>query len=492
MGATVRVSQLYGLTGNQGTFDFIDVDVERDTPLFIDPAVLATINSPWASECTSGIQTYFQAVLDRILAGDEAGAMNLLSYLGEDNSTHLGFSSTSHGSGLGVGLAAKFYEELSTSTAVKSGLITDIEDTALLVEGVREDRISDVVTNVIRRQLVEYTQAVSDFYGIPLEPNLAVGPYWNGAKSKWEQRTADLPLTVSGPLLLVPKAIVRRVLFHDPSQYYRHYVLEYFRAQELDQRSPLVYSLKSGALRVRKGDVEDKYREKHDARPDNPGVEKRVNVDGTLQNPDLLRRFKEDKAADPPAAPEHEVIAEATGSQEPDLDALLAAVTSIVAGKSGAYAYERAVEALLAALMYPRLVNPIRQEKIHSGRKIIDISFTNMATEGFFHWLSLHYPAANIFVECKNYVRPLVNPEFDQIAGRFSPSRGRFGVLVYRSFDDKQKILESLRDTAADDRGWVIALDDKDLAELVDEAKVVGHCTDLGGLLHDRFKALIN
>lgn len=102
------MSELFGLVGTQGTFDFVDVDVEGDTPLFIDPAVLARIGSPWANDCTSAIQGYFQTVLDRIVAGDQAGAKRLLSYLGEDNSTHLGYSNVSRGSGLGRGLAGRF------------------------------------------------------------------------------------------------------------------------------------------------------------------------------------------------------------------------------------------------------------------------------------------------------------------------------------------------------------------------------------------------
>ncbi|MEO7260202.1 MAG: hypothetical protein ABI047_02915 [Jatrophihabitantaceae bacterium] len=487
----MRVSQVFGLTGSQGTFEFIDVDVEKDTQLFIDPAVLANLHSSWADSCTAAVQSFFQEVLDRIIAGDAKGAKQLMSYLGEENATHLGFSSISRGSGVGDGLAERFYDELSTSTAVATGLVKDLEDTALLIEGVREDRISDVTTNIIRRQLIEFTQDTARYHGIPMQAGVAVGPYWDTASKQWKPETFELPVTAHGPLILVPKAIVRRSLFFNPGQYYRHYVLEFFKYKELnDAKSPLVYLLKSGQRRVNKADVEAKYRKKH--RTNVPGIEKRVNVDGTQQNPDLLGEYKTAKLQHPPTPQPHTIISEATATSGPNLEALLAAVINLEAGPENATKYERAIEALLSALLYPDLVNPIRQENIHQGRKRIDISFTNCGEEsGFFYWLAMHYPAANILAECKNYGRPLANPEYDQIAGRFSPSRGKVGLLIYREIENKQKVLDSCHDTAADDRGFVIALDDEDLKALVQESKTTGSCSAIGGLLHSRFKDLI-
>ncbi|MGY2079717.1 hypothetical protein [Modestobacter sp. SYSU DS0657] len=486
----MRVSQLYKLNGSQGTFEFVDVDVDGDVPLFIDPAAIAQLKSPWGDACTAAVQTFFQQVLDRVVAKDSEGAMALMDYLGEDNATHLGFSSTSRGSGVGYGLSERFFEELSTSKAVATGLVKDLEDTALLIEGVREDRISDVTTNIIRRQLIEFTQDTATYHGIPMQPGVAVGPYWDAATRQWRQQAFTLPVTQHGPLILVPKAIVRRSLFFNPSEYYRHYVLELFKYKELNNaESPLVYLLKSGQRKVNKSDVERKYRAKHQG---DPGVEKRINVDGTQQQPDLLGKYKSDKLKNPPTPPSHKEVADATATSTPDYGALLEAVLTLKPGPTDATKYERAVESLLAALLYPDLVNPIRQEKIHEDRKRIDISFTNAGAEGgFFYWVAMHYPAANVVAECKNYDRPIANPEFDQIAGRFSPSRGKVGLLVYRHYEDKKKVLASCHDTAADDRGFVLALDDADLEGLVDEMKTTGTCTAIGGLLHKRFKELI-
>ncbi len=253
---------------------------------------------------------------------------------------------------------------------------------------------------------------------------------------------------------------MRLKMEYDPNEYYRHYILEYLRDVELSANSELVQLLKDKRRRVTKKSLQEKY-----------GTGKEVIVRETLKHPELLGRYRSDKQthARPPLS--HEEIAELSGAEEPDFDALLQAVRAVAPGAEGASAYHRAIENLLSPLFYPSLVNPRREFPIHQGRKRIDIQFTNAATSGFFLWLAKHQKAAAAYVpvECKNYVRELGNPEFDQLAGRFSPNRGRFGLLVYRGYEDKERYWDSCRDTARDDRGFIVPLDDEDLERLVQE-----------------------
>lgn len=163
--------------------------------------------------------------------------------------------------------------------------------------------------------------------------------------------------------------------------------------------------------------------------------------------------------------------ADVEGTDPPDWDNLLARVEKVNAGRAEADDYEKAIEPLLTALFYPALTNPQPEREIHEGRKRIDITYTNVATEGFFSWLAAHYAAAHVFVECKNYQGEIGNPELDQLSGRFSPSRGQCGLLVCRSFDNKPLFETRCKDTAQDRRGFIIALDDSDLRELIRFAK---------------------
>ena len=93
----------------------------------------------------------------------------------------------------------------------------------------------------------------------------------------------------------------------------------------------------------------------------------------------------------------------------------------------------------------------------------------NGARDGIFHELHevRHIPCSFVPIECKNYGSDVANPELDQIAGRFSPIRGKFGILCCRRFQDRATFIERCRDTLREERGLVIPLDDDTIFELL-------------------------
>lgn len=474
------MSRYFKLGRTQPTLDFVDVDYSGDTGLFISPKALAGLPSDWGDACVSLVQSFFGTVLSHIKAGRHGEAERLLKALREPNETHLGLSvGKSKGRALGDSSAHDVWRALSNSQAATSGLIRDLEDTVLLIPGIGVDVISDMTTNIIRGPLIEYTQQMAAHYKIKLRPGIPSGPQWNPTKKDWYEDFVDLPMTPEGKLLLVPKAIVRRHLAYSLTEYYRFHVLTHLQDVELRANSQLVQITKKTKERyVTKKDVEEKY-----------GRSKKMVSDVTIQNPSLLEEYKR-KANDRPYLPlDHGDIAATEGTAKPDWDELLKAVLAIPTGQADAKGYETAIEALFTALFYPDLTNPVAQSRIHDGRKIIDIDYTNMAKGGFFSWLAKHYPSGRIFVECKNYGGKVANPEMDQLARRFSPSRGQVGLLVCRSFSDKARFAAGCRDTAKDGGGYIIALDDDDLKALVHDRKT-NEEFQAWTLLNQRFRAL--
>ncbi len=476
----MRVSEHFRLGHGQDALDFVDVDVIGDDPLFIDPHALRTLRTPWTNECVTLIQDFFTTVLEAIRAGDHVKARLLLRQLREPNETHLGMSQgRSRGRALGPQSSRNVWDALLQSEAVQSGLLEDLEDTILMIEGISYDIVSDIATNVIRQPLIQFTQAQCDRHGISTQ-SVGSGPMWDPARHEWFQEYVRLPMTPAGKLLLVPKIIVRKVFEYRHDEYFRHYILDFLMEQEMASNSQMVYLLKDGTPRVNKKDLITKY-----------GRGKQMAVQITKAHPEILDRYRRAKRRGAGRSLDHDELAgQMPGAAVPDWDALLQAVTDVQPGTAGADAYHRAVEALLKALFHPDLVWPEREVRIHDGRKRIDLTFSNQAQRGFFSWVAQHHPAMYLIIECKNYSGDPGNPELDQLAGRFSPSRGQVGFLMCRSFKDKALFLQRCRDTANDQRGFILAFDDADLTAMVD-ARRRGELVTLHRLLRERFDGLV-
>lgn len=478
------MSEHYTLELTQPSLDFVDVRLDTDVPLFVDPTALNLLDTEWGAKCRGLIHDYFSLVLEHISNGDHAKARGLLAVLSEPNETHLGLSKRrSRGHGMGKGLAVKMWQALNGSSAVRTGLIKDLEDTALMIDGIASDVISDIVTNIIREPLLEYTVEMANQYGIPLEPH-GTRKLWDAQAKKWVVKDMPQAIVNGKRLMLVPKAIVRKSISFDAGEYYNKYLLEQLQEEEASQG--LVRILKNGEHRP---PTKKSIKEQH-AGSDGKINQKKQNRDLTPDRPDVLERYKQEVRDNPRPVLTHAQIAEELETPPPDWDRLLNDLLNVQTGADEAKAYEKAVQALFDALFYPWLMYPQPQTRLNDGRKIIDITYTNVAQDDFFKWLKDNYPSAFIFVECKNYSTDVGNPEFDQLAGRFAPSRGKVGILISRKIDNKTLIENSCRDTAKDDRGFIITLDDDDVKELVDAVKTkpVGNRLDL---LRDKFNKLV-
>ena len=102
----MRFSEYFNLNRSQAYLDFVDIPLDTDIPVFLDPGAIKSLDSNWGQELASHLQSFFEKVLKLIKAGKNSEAQNLLASLNERNEFHLGYSSgASRGHGFGVGSA---------------------------------------------------------------------------------------------------------------------------------------------------------------------------------------------------------------------------------------------------------------------------------------------------------------------------------------------------------------------------------------------------
>jgi hypothetical protein len=451
----MKISEIYNLQKSQAELDFVDIDIEKDIPLFLDPFFLGKRKDKWSVEATLTIRSFFQKLIDLIREDKVNEARVLFDYLHEENSTCLGMSiGKPEGKGVGDMDASKIFENLLASKAIQTGLIQDIEDNILFVENFGKDKLSDMTTNIIKLHLIEYTQNQCELHSIPLTINAPSGHFWSRAEDDWIAEYTKMLLINNRQILLVPKGVITFSEGYTPSKYYNHFVLNFLQNENLRINSILVKERKSGKKFVTKKDV----------KADSP-YSKEFLRRFTLKYPSVLEQFKEGTKL------RSLKNIEITDIRVKDVCNILGIkLTNIPTGNTNASNFHNIVLGILELLFYPNLIYPVKEKEIHHGRKRIDITFDNASKEGIFYRLAenMNLPCQYLFMECKNYSSDPANPELDQLSGRFSMNRGRVGILICRNFVDRDLFINRCRDTYTDGRGLIIPLSDQDLINLLD------------------------
>ncbi len=448
----MRFSKYFRLNQSQAQLDFVDIDTDHDMRLFVDPYAIQTKENEFNLGCTDQIKTFFDEVLSSLRKKNSARARELTAYLSEPQETFLGFSKDRpQGRGVGRMQADQILLALQRSRAFKTGLLADLAETELFIEGIGPDKISDLTTNVIRGTLIDYTQNQCRLHGIEMQDGVPSSHTWHASRREWQQGYVELPVVDNKPVILIPKYLVRWRLSLDSQEFYNHYMLSFLRDLQLQSGGKLVRLLKNKTEVVYKKDLKKEY----------PLIKDDL-AKFAQEHPDILLRYKDLKGAKGTLTNED---IEKDFDEKKFAEALSGALKKIAPGMKTASKYHSFIQGLLTFLFFPDLINPIKEHEIDDGRKRVDIKFTNASEGGFFRRMgeSPQMRSIDVFFECKNYSSDLGNPELDQIAGRFSPLRGKFGFIVCRALADEQLMLKRCRDTAKADRGFVIVLTDKKL-----------------------------
>lgn len=446
-----------GINKTQSQLDFVNVDTERDTPLFIDPYVFEVRDDLWSIQCNEAITSFFERVLEFIRTNQHDEALSLLQNLREPNETCLGLSQGSP-SGRGVGgiQAEAIFNNFINSRAAQTGLLSDLSECELFVEGVGPDKISDITTNIIRKQLIEYTQAQCELHSIIMQDDVPSGWLWDANNQRWIEEFTKLPIINGKKIILVPKASVRWKLGFSHQEYYNDFVLTYLQAEHLSQNTALVEVLKNKRKRVTKKSLKGVH-----------PLEKNFLADFSVEHPEVLENYKNMMGV--PREVSNSELDE-NFNENTFARALITNLNQIERGDRQASRFHDFMVGTLEFIFFPNLIYPEKEAEINEGRKRIDMIYTNSATGGFFfRRRSAQNVAANkVVVECKNYMKEINNPELDQLVGRFSPHRGRLGFLIARSLDNRERFIQRCRDTVNQNLGYILLFQDSDIIEMLE------------------------
>lgn len=289
MRSNERFSKYFNLAPSSYYFDFFDIRVNRDTKAFLDPGILRATNNNFADECKNLVQDFFSDFLESVSQNNEEKGLKLLSGLYETNYYHLGLSrEKSKGKSTGKELNKKIWDSFQNSKASKTNLLQDIEDSALFIEKIGPDRISDMVCAILREKFAKYTLEVCKKYNLESTMSTADLDCWENGK--WINKKFQLPTTEYTPIILIPKFLIRKKTITNHRYFQSNYILDELRRIEINANSELVKIIKArNEPTVYQKDLKKKY-----------GSNKESVVEQTIRYKKSLEKYRSDIRNTPP------------------------------------------------------------------------------------------------------------------------------------------------------------------------------------------------
>lgn len=188
---------------------FVDVAINDDTRLFLDPYLIEAQTDPFSLCCQLVLRDYI-ASLYQIAARslDPSDMIPYLCNLRERNEARLGYGTGHNGKAkTAVGMADVL---TGLHSLIRTGVpMKEAGDIPLLMPGFAEDCMSDMLLNVLFKLFCEFTVQQCKVWGIPTEPIPKKRSYWDVSSHSWMEYTGDALVLNGEIIILVPKRFVR-------------------------------------------------------------------------------------------------------------------------------------------------------------------------------------------------------------------------------------------------------------------------------------------
>lgn len=191
--------------------DFVDIPLMEDLEAFICPFLIENnkLSNPIAFEVYERIHQFLIKLnRDFIKPNKRNEGIEFLSHLHEPNEYHLGYSDRNKGKAVSDVRAEVIYDALRNNSFSRqnNAITNEAHFVLLLVKGIGQDIMSDIIANVCRDIFAEATLKICKKHKIS---TITVKiDFYNALTEKWETKSADLPNFVGKPIILLPKFII--------------------------------------------------------------------------------------------------------------------------------------------------------------------------------------------------------------------------------------------------------------------------------------------
>lgn len=275
----VFISDYLGLPHQHSEFAFVDTRPRKDTRLFIDPCLIDGGTSIFCNRARQVVDSFFDVFYSSFKNHiPRQELLGLFMHAHEVNAAKLGYGDGHNGKAKTpegmlstfMGVQALFEKGLPLSKAV---------DLPIFIEGFAEDCMSDLLTNILFRELNQFTLTQCESHGYRETAESKGHYFWDPSSCSWTEYNGPM-MTINGsPILLVPKEIVRPSYYCDVEHFIRNEITERMR-QERKQ------VLKGKEIYPNKKGLRDELGKKY-------GSGRTISIEETSANPFILASYHE-------------------------------------------------------------------------------------------------------------------------------------------------------------------------------------------------------
>lgn len=209
--------------------EWFDPILNQDTKLFIDPFLIFQLPEGFFINAHKKTIDYFNEVF--ALIAKSAGNTNSTHYkkaidillFPEVHELCLGYAASStKGSGSSFGFSNIIASAIWNS--IQSGIkqIEHFEELSIFNEGIGADRISDMTANLLKEEIIKYTQEVCKRRNIPTQPKRIRNSSFSFDFKVWNFEKVSLPINpiTNEGVLLIPTKYIRPLPTINPDDFW--------------------------------------------------------------------------------------------------------------------------------------------------------------------------------------------------------------------------------------------------------------------------------
>lgn len=222
------ITNYLGLPAGHAGIAFVDVRTDDDTRLFIDPCMIMLGDDRLSHMAMTRIIDYENTLFSEMRNGNWNATL-IFDESHEIHDTRLGYGNGRNGKGK----TANGMRESLNGLYLLANVIPEIsklQDIPVFVKDFAEDCMSDLLTNILRRELCRFTASQMAAYGVKPSGHHKI-KYWNCNSHRWTSDMQPYWLIDGVRILLVPKHWVRSRFLFCVNQYLCGVIVERMRQQ---------------------------------------------------------------------------------------------------------------------------------------------------------------------------------------------------------------------------------------------------------------------